>query len=96
MSTFLSHLAQTINAADNGIPPLSGDQFLTNTLDIVYFLAGTIAVIVIIIAGVTYTTSGGNAASVAKAKTMLIYGLVGVVVVALAFTITQFVIGRFK
>ncbi|MNL79813.1 hypothetical protein D3C87_2065000 [compost metagenome] len=53
------------------------------------------AVIVIIIAGFIYTTSGGDAGAVKKAKNMVLYSVVGIVVIALAFVITQFVAGRF-
>jgi len=61
----------------------------------VYLLAGIIAVIVIIISGFKYVASGGDSGAVASAKNTLLYAIVGLVVVILAFTITQFVVGRF-
>ena len=54
------------------------------------------AVLVIIFAGYMYVTSGGDPAAVTKAKNAILYSVVGLVIVALAFVITQFVIGSFK
>ena len=53
---------------------------------------GVVAVIVIIIGGVTYMTSSGDAGKVKKAKDTILYGVIGLVVVALAFAIVNFVI----
>jgi type IV secretory pathway VirB2 component (pilin) len=77
------------------IPTLSPDQVLQNGLNIVYFIAAIIAVIVIIVAGIMYSTSAGNAGSVSKAKNLILYSIVGLVIIFAAFAITNFVIGRF-
>ena len=78
------------------IPTISADQVLHNGLNITYFLAGIIAVIVIIIGGITYSTSGGDSSALTKAKNMILYAVVGLVIILSAFVITNFVIGRFK
>jgi hypothetical protein len=78
------------------IPTISADQVLHNGLNIVYFLAGVIAVIIIIIGSITFVTSAGNSANVTKAKNMILYAVVGLIVVLGAFAITNFVIGRFN
>jgi hypothetical protein len=87
--------AQTITAADAGIPKTTPGSFLTNALYVIYFIAGVVAVISIIIAGLTYVTSGGESSGVVKAKNTILYSVVGLIVVLLAFVITQFVVGRF-
>ena len=46
----------------------------------------------IIIGGVTYMTSSGDAGKVKKAKDTILYGVIGLVVVALAYAIVNFVI----
>lgn len=84
-----------LTADEINIPKLSADQVMANTLDIVYLVAGMIAVIVIIIAGFMFTTSGNNPANVTKAKNAILYSVIGIIVILTAFTITQFVIGRF-
>jgi hypothetical protein len=61
-------------------------------LQILSWIAGIAAVIMIVVAGLKYTTSGGDSSSVASAKSSLIYALVGVVIVALAQALVIFVI----
>jgi hypothetical protein len=92
---FLTQLALKIDAGANGIPEASGDTLLSNGLEAVYFLAGALAVIVIIVSGIFYIISNGDAGRVAKAKNYLTYAVVGLVVVLMAWGITNFVIGRF-
>lgn len=99
MKNFITQFAENVPkvpASSSGIPTISGDSLLTNGLNLTYFLAGVIAVIVIIVAGIMYTTSSGDASKVTKAKNLLTYSIVGLIVVLTAFVITNFVIGRFK
>lgn len=77
------------------IPTADADNLLANGLELVYFLAGTISVIVIVIAGIMYTTASGDASKLTRAKNLLTYAIVGLVVVLVAFIVTNFVIGRF-
>lgn len=91
----MKNIAQTLDANKLNIPTISGDTGIAGILSIVYFIAGIVAVIVIIIAGYIYTTSSGDAGAVKKAKNMILYSVVGIVVIAFAFVITQFVAGRF-
>lgn len=78
-----------------GLPTLTGEQILHNGLNMVYFIAGVLAVVVIVIAGLMYVSSNGDSSRVTKAKNMLTYSIVGLIIVLVAFTITNFVIGRF-
>jgi len=101
MRNFLSNLAVTLvgdgtTGGNVDVPVLTANQVLQNSLNIVYFLAGVIAIIVIIIGGITYATAAGNSSSVTKAKNMILYSVVGLVVIIIAFAITNFVILRFK
>lgn len=100
MDRLLIQLAQSLSAGTGtdqvNIPKITADQVLHNGLNIVYFLAGVIAVIVIIVGGITYATSAGDSSSVTKAKNMILYAVVGLAVVLSAFFITNFVVGRFN
>jgi hypothetical protein len=49
------------------------------------------AVIMIMIAGFTYVTAGGNSEDTKNARNRIIYAGVGLVVIALAWTITRFI-----
>jgi type IV secretory pathway VirB2 component (pilin) len=93
MKNFLIQFAQKINPAEVGVPVLTGDQVLQNGLNIAYFAAGVIAVIVIIIGGIMYATSTGESGKITNAKNMIVFAIVGLVIVLSAFAITNFVIG---
>ncbi len=84
-----------LDAGQLNIPTTTGNQVLANGLNIAYFVAGTMAVIVIILAGFSFVTSGNDPGAVTKAKNAILYAVIGLVVILSAFVITQFVIGRF-
>jgi hypothetical protein len=68
------------------------ENVIETALNILTFVAGFIAVIMVIIAGVRFITSQGDSSKVAGARSAIIYALVGIVIVALAQTIVFFVI----
>lgn len=59
-------------------------------------LIGIIAVVMIMIAGVKYMTSQGEPGKINEAKNALLYAIVGIVIVAMAQVIVNFVIKRFS
>jgi len=66
---------------------------ITNTM---LFVLGALAVIMIIYGGITYTISAGDAKKVEKAKSTILYAVVGLVVALLAGAIVNYVLGVFK
>lgn len=68
---------------------------IKNAINTLLYLLGAAAVIVIVIAGILYVTSGGETAGVTRAKNMLLYAVVGLVIALLAYAIVNFVISRF-
>ena len=69
--------------------------FIKTLVNGLLFILGAVSVIVIIFAGIFYTTSMGEAASITKAKNTLLYAVVGLVVAVLAYAIVNFVITKF-
>lgn len=67
---------------------------ITNGINLFSLIVGIIAVIMIIIGGVKYITSGGDAGNVTGAKNTILYALIGLVIVALAQTIVYFVLNK--
>jgi hypothetical protein len=55
---------------------------------------GALAFLMLIIAGLRYTISQGDPTRVADSKRMIVYTLVGLVVIALAATVVNFVISK--
>ena len=86
----------TTLAAD--IDPVPGDNNLidsvTGILNAIVAVLGIVAVIVIIIGGINYMTSSGDAGKVKKAKDTILYGVIGLIICALAFAIVNFVISN--
>jgi hypothetical protein len=65
---------------------------ISTAASVLAIFTGIGAVIMIVIGGLTMVTSAGNSENVAKARRRVIYSVVGLVVVALAWSIVHFVI----
>jgi tellurite resistance protein TehA-like permease len=79
----------------NGIPCRGvGGSSIQTALQVAFAIAGAVAVIIIIIAGLRYTISAGNPQEAAKAKNAILYAVIGVVVCVLGYGIVRFVINR--
>lgn len=57
-------------------------------------VAGMVSIIFIIIGGIKYATSQGNAGDLEKGKDIIVYALVGLFFVMFGFVIIQFVTGN--
>jgi hypothetical protein len=85
------------SGAGCGSQPHNGvdiNNVITIAVNIMSSLVGVVAVIMIIVAGFKYVTSGGDSNSVASAKNTLVYAIVGLVVVAFAQIIVRFVLQK--
>ncbi|MBQ3413362.1 hypothetical protein IJH33_00705 [Candidatus Saccharibacteria bacterium] len=69
---------------DNGV-----FRQVTNTI---LYIVGIVAVIMLIIGGIRYITSGGDAKKVTDAKNTVLYAIIGLVICLLAFAIVNFVV----
>ena len=68
------------------------NQIITTVINIFSLVVGVISVIMIIIGGLKYITSGGDSGNVTGAKNTILYAIIGLVVVALAQIIVRFVL----
>ncbi|AHB42189.1 hypothetical protein RAAC3_TM7C00001G0329 [Candidatus Saccharibacteria bacterium RAAC3_TM7_1] len=87
--------ATKISGSDINIPRVEADSVLASVLNIAYFAAGITAVIVVIVGGIFYAISYGDMAKVKRGKDMILYGVIGLVFVMIAFTVTNFIVGWF-
>ena len=69
-------------------------KIVTNVINAILFVLGIGAVVMIVIGGIRYTTSNGDASAVKGAKDTVLYAVVGLVVAMMAFLIVNFVIDR--
>lgn len=72
----------------------SVNHIIETVINIFSVVVGVVAVIMIIVGGLKYITSGGDSAAVSGAKNTILYALVGLVIVVLAQVIVKFVLGR--
>lgn len=68
---------------------------ITTIINVLLFVIGIISVVMIIIGGIMYSTSAGDAGAITKAKNTILYAVVGLVIAFLAFAIVNWVIGLF-
>ena len=65
-------------------------------VNILSYVIGVVAVIMVMVSGFRYVTSGGDSSKVSGAKNTLVYAVVGLVVAALAQVIVKFVLSKVK
>ena len=85
-----------------GIQKIGGDQNqpkledgIKTIVNVMLFILGAIAVIMIIIGGIRYTTSNGDASNTKAAKDTILYAVIGLIVAILAYAIVNFVVDAF-
>lgn len=79
---------------DKNTLPHAGAGDFTHILNIFLSVMGALAFLMVVIGGFRYTLAGGNAESAAGARRMVIYAVIGLVVIALAASIVNFVLGK--
>ncbi len=70
------------------------DEIVSQIINILSLAVGVVAVVMIIVGGFKYITSGGDSGNVTGAKNTILYAVVGLIVVALAQVIVRFVVDR--
>lgn len=90
---------QAVNSAtckENAKPDTENPivSIIRTIANVIAVITGVAAIIMIILGAFNLITSGGNTETVGKGRRRIIYSLVGVVVVALAWTITRLITDR--
>ncbi len=97
LQTFAETVKPTTSKGSTGVDTVGGESTdlissVTGILNGIIAVLGLVCVVVMIIGGVNYMTSSGDAGKVKKAKDTILYGLIGLVVCILAFALVNFVI----
>lgn len=85
-----------VNAAHGTGTPTAlfgSTSIITTISNTILFIAGGLAVIMIIFGGLRYVVSAGNSASVTAAKNTVLYAIVGLIIAFLAFAAVNFILG---
>ena len=90
--------SQADSAACKGrttIDPISGNNgILVQAANIIAIMAGVAAVIIIIIAGIRFMTSGGDAEKIKNARNSVINALIGIIIIIVSRAIILFVTAK--
>lgn len=78
---------------DPGYLPKPSES-LNDIINFVFAIFGAIAVLIVVYAGVQLILSNGNAEKVATSRRTIIYAIVGLIVMSLAWVIVGFVVKR--
>lgn len=78
---------RTCDGKDTGI-----NSLIKATVNILSYVVGIAAVIMIIISGLKYVTASGDPSNVTSAKNTLLYAMVGLFIAALAQFLVRFVL----
>jgi len=91
-------IADGANSARGAQQPLNlfgNSGVFSEISSVLLFIVGAIAVIMIVIGGLRYVISGGDASQVQAAKNTILYSLVGIIIAILAYAAVNFVINSF-
>lgn len=69
--------------------------FMTVT-NVMLFVVGAVAVVMLIVGGIRYVVSAGDQAAVTGAKNTIMYAIIGIVVAFLAYAAVNFVSGQLQ
>lgn len=69
-----------------------GTGIFQTVVNVILFIIGAVAVIMIVVGGVRYTVSNGDSNAVTGAKNTIMYAIVGLVVAIIAYALVNFVV----
>ena len=89
-----SSVCQDVTKSAGKNPLFGPEGVLTTTISLLSLVVGIISVLIIIVAGIRFTTSQGDAHTVNSARNQIIYSIVGIIIAALAQVIVLFVLKK--
>lgn len=94
--TACQQVTQTgLSGCDPGLPKAIADKgALHNALTIVFAILAAVAVLMIVLGGLRMVTGQGNPQEMGKARSTIIYALVGLLIALTAEALVSFVLGK--
>jgi hypothetical protein len=71
-------------------------ETIQNVIGVMLFAVGVISVIMIVVGGIRYAVSGGDANATKSARDTILYAIIGLVVSFVAWGVVNFVVGAFS
>lgn len=85
---------------DTAVCKATGDKLFgpgsiwTIIINTLIFITGSISVLMIVVGGLRYTTSGGDQSGINSAKNTILYSVIGLVLSLMGYAIVNFVLSR--
>jgi len=89
LDTSVGNCKSDVSSGTTGV-----NKLIKDIINIFSIIVGVVSVIMIIWGGFQYISSGGDSGKVGNAKNTIIYAIIGLIVVALAQFIVQFVLDK--
>jgi hypothetical protein len=89
---------QCANNSTAAVCKAKGDTvgpLIQTVINILLYILGAIAVVMIVIGGIRYTTSNGDSSAIKSAKDTILYSVIGLIVAIMSYSIVNFVISWF-
>ena len=83
------------NCGADGTSGCGINDAITTVINVLLFIISAVAVIMIIMGGIRYVLSNGEASQIAAAKNTILYAVIGLIVALLAYAIVNFVVTQF-
>lgn len=83
---------QKNSAGENENPETELNKLIKNIVNIFSIIVGIVAVIMLIVGGFNFITSGGDSGKVTSARNTILYAIIGIVIVVFAQVIVRFVL----
>src|SRR3989344_2370376 len=81
---------QDLDSGGSGLGQFN--RLIKRIINLLSVIVGVVAVVMIIVGGLRYITSGGSDTSVTGAKNTILYAIIGLIIVALAQILVRFVL----
>jgi hypothetical protein len=86
---------QGVESAQTGSKDTDAKQVIQSIVNLLLFITGAVAVIMIVIGGIKYVTSAGEASQAKSAKDTILYAVIGLIVAIVAYAVVTFIINAF-
>ncbi len=77
---------------NSGLSSRTVPEIIGNAIKVILGLCGTVALVIVVYAGVEWMTSSGNEEKIKHAQKLMINGAIGIIIIAAAYAITDFII----
>ncbi len=85
----------TMGDATTALGTAGPATIINNVLSWLAGILALISVLIIVIAGIMWVTAGGNEETVKKARTMIMYAIIGLVIAGAAYGLVSVVVDNF-